>query len=160
MRDMSRFYYSINPEMIRREREIGVVSYDEENASRSGMSQDAINKWCDSVRVFAKDYEEADGAVYFVKRGSKAYAAITHALATGKSNDPDLEGTWYELKINRDPRYFVPFSTNTTSFNGFYKRERVTSKPNFVVDYDYLGRIKVEWNFKVYKPGEYTLSPG
>jgi hypothetical protein len=159
MRDMMKYYYSIKPEMIRREREIGVVSYDAENASKSGMSQDAINKWCDSVRVFAKDYEEADGAVYFVKRGSKAYAAITHALATGKSNDPDLEGTWYELKINRDPRYFVPFSTNTTSFNGFWKRERVTSKPNFVIDYDYLGRIKVEWDVRVYEPGQYTIKP-
>lgn len=162
MRDMSRYYYSIKPEMIRRERELGVVSYDAENASRSGMSQEAINKWCDSVRVFAKDYEDGgdDSPVYFVKRGSKAYASIIHALATGKSNDPALEGTWYELKINRDPRYFVSFATTTTSFNSFYKRERITSKPNFIIDSDYLCHIKVEWNFKVYKSGEYTLSPG
>lgn len=159
MRDMSRFYYSINPEMIRRERELGVVSYDTENASKSGMSQEAINKWCDSVRVFAKDYEEADGAVYFVKRGSKAYASITHAIATGKSNDPNLDGAWYELKINRDPRYFVSFATTTTSFNSFYKIDRITSKPNFIIDSDYLGRVKVEWNFKVYEPNEYTIIP-
>lgn len=161
MRDMSRYYYSIKPEMIRREREIGVVSYDIENSSKSDMSQEAINKWCDSVRVFAKDYEDGndDSPVYFVKRGSKAYAAITRAIATGKSNDPDLEGTWCELKINRDPKYFVSFCTTMTSFNTFYKRYQVTSKPNFVIDYDYLGRVKVEWDVRVYEPGQYTIKP-
>ena len=156
MRDMSRFYYSIKPEMIRREREIGVVSYDMENASRSGMSQEAINKWCDSVRVFLN---EDNDSVYFVKRGSKAYAAITRAIATGKSDDPDLEGDWMELKINRDPKYFVQFATTMTSFNSFYKRDRVMSKPNYIVDSDYLGHVKVEWNVKVYEPGQYTLKP-
>ena len=159
MRDMSRYYYSINPEMIRRERELGVVSYDEENASKSGMSQEAINKWCDSVRIFAKNYDGDNGAVYFVKRNSKAYAAITHAITTGKSNDLHLDGTWYELKINRDPRYFIPFAMTTTRFTQYYKAERITSKPNFIVDSTYLGRIKVEWNFRMYEPGEYKLEP-
>ena len=58
MRDMSRYYYSIKPEMIRREREIGNVEFDEENASLSGMSQEAINKWCESVIAYCKNKKE------------------------------------------------------------------------------------------------------
>lgn len=143
MRDMSRFYYSINPEMIRREREIGTVKFDEDNASLSGMSQEAIDKWCSSVIAYCKNKEQ----VYFVKRNSKAHYELDRALRLHSTNNIYLAGSWEKLALNNDPRYFVSFGMTQTNFRTYYDANRVLSKPNFVLDTWSVGTIefKPEW---------------
>lgn len=137
-RDMSNYYTRIKPEMVRRERELGRVEFDTENASKSGMSQEAINNWCDNVTVYCKNKAK----VYFVKRGSKAYFALKQALRTGSSTDYDLQGSWEIFEINRDPKYFVAFATTMKSFNGYYDIDRITSKFNYILDRHYVGDVK------------------
>ena len=130
MRDMSRYYYSINPEMIRREREIGVVSYDTENASKSGMSQEAINKWCESVIAYCKNKKQ----VFFVKRNSKAHYDLDRALRLHSTGNFYLAGSWERLVINNDPKYFVSYAMTQNTFKSYYDINRVLSNSNFVLD--------------------------
>ena len=143
MRDMSRFYYSINPEMIRREREIGTVEFDEDNASLSGMSHEAIDKWCSSVIAYCKNKKQ----VYFVKRNSKAHYELDRALRLHYTNNIYLAGSWEKLALNNDPRYFVSFGMTQNNFRTYYDANRVLSKPNFVLDTWSVGTIefKPEW---------------
>ena len=143
MRDMSRFYYSINPEMIRREREIGNVEFDEDNASLSGMSQEAIDKWCSSVIAYCKNKKQ----VYFVKRNSKAHYELDRALRLHSTNNIYLAGSWEKLALNNDPRCFVSYGMTQTNFRSYYDANRVLSKPNFVLDSWSVGTIefKPEW---------------
>lgn len=143
MRDMSRFYYSINPEMIRRERELGNVEFDEDNASLSGMSQEAIDKWCSSVIAYCKNKKQ----VYFVKRNSKAHYELDRALRLHSTNNIYLAGSWERLALNNDPRCFVSFGMTQTNFRSYYDANRVLSKPNFVLDTWSVGTIefKPEW---------------
>jgi hypothetical protein len=143
MRDMTRFYYSINPEMIRREREIGNVEFDEDNASKSGMSQEAIDKWCSSVIAYCKNKKQ----VYFVKRNSKAHYELDRALRLHSTNNIYLAGSWEKLALNNDMRYFVSFGMTQTNFRTYYDASRVLSKPNFVLDTWSVGTIEFnpEW---------------
>ena len=152
-RDMTKPLRRIPQSMIRKEKELGYISYDVENASKSGLSREEINKWCENVRVFCKDKRY----VYFLKRGSKAYRTFMQAISTGKAYDIDLDGTWEEFTMNRDPRYFVQFSTNAINFNSYYNIDRILSKPNFITSIIDIGTIDVE--FKVYEPGQYRLEP-
>lgn len=142
MRDMSRYYYDIKPEMIRREREIGNVEFDEENASLSGMSQEAINKWCESVIAYCKNKKE----VYFVKRNSKAHFDLDRALRLGSSGNIYLAGSWERLAINNDPRCFVSYAMTQNTFKSYYDASRVFSKRLFVLDTWHVGDVE-------FKPG-------
>ena len=138
MRDMSRYYYSINPEMIRREREIGVVSYDTENASKSGMSQEAINKWCESVIAYCKNKKQ----VFFVKRNSKAHYDLDRALRLHSTGNFYLAGSWERLVINNDPKYFVSYAMTQNTFKSYYDINRVLSNSNFVLDTWSVGTVE------------------
>lgn len=142
MRDMSRYYYDIKPEMIRREREIGNVEFDEENASKSGMSQEAINKWCESVIAYCKDKKQ----VFFVKRNSKAHYDLDRALRLHSTGNIYLAGSWERLVLNNDPKYFVSYAMTQNTFKGYYDISRVISKPNFVLDTWSVGTVE-------FKPG-------
>ena len=146
-RDMSRFYYEIPKEMIRRERELGSISFDEENASISGMSQEAIDKWRDSHIVLLQTPLHDDNGyerVYVFKRTEQAVIDFLKAIKFGTVKNPLFNGEWCELILTRNPRYFISLAPSK-GFSHYYQLARLTSRPLLIDHKKYLGIVNAKF---------------
>ena len=141
LKDMGRYYYSIPSGMIRREKELGFVVYDIENASKSGMSQEAIDKWRNDYVILVQTTEYGRKKVFVIKRNVPAVNNLLSNIRNGGGENPLFNGEWDMAIPTRDPKYFVAFSASK-DFKYFYDFDRLMGKPNFVDHVIHLGKYQ------------------